>query len=581
MSLEKAQDDATARGLGPDDARAITYDLQPVGLEFVQSLERVRSNIELLNVVIKPDRVRATARVPNDKFEVIDRIFKRYQLEEDKKSQKPKHQKLVESIDALRLSVSEDYWTDATKLPEPTAPVWWEVWLFHPSDRTPEEVRNGFVAEAELAGLKTRDSQVTFQDRVVLLTYGALQQWSTRPKLLSMVAELRRAKPVAGGYAALPPSQQKVVIDDLLGRVVAPPEDAPSVCILDTGVNRAHPLLQLALREEDGGAVVKEWGPHDNDLQRGHGTTMAGIALYGPIEELLGSDESVELTHRLESVKILPNAGHNEPELYGRITQDAVATAEIAAPGRNRVVSLATTTDALDGALPTSWSAALDQLAVENDMTGPAKLICVSAGNLRNQIHSDGFDYPMMGDDCGIEDPGQAFNAVTVGAMTERFVIGDPELSHFDPIAPPGDLSPTSRTSIPWSEDDQKWAIKPDVVEEGGNWARAGGQTDCPDDLGLLSTIVHPTGRLFTITRDTSPATAQVARIGAMVWAEYPDLWPETVRALIVHSARWTPAMVERFPGMSKADVQRRLRCYGYGRPTSNAPCTRPETTRL
>ena len=35
----------------------------------------------------------------------------------------------------------------------------------------------------------------------------------------------------------------------------------------------------------------------------------------------------------------------------------------------------------------------------------------------------------------------------------------------------------------------------------------------------------------------------------------------------MVHSARWTPKMVERFPGSLKTVVQRRLRCYGYGVP--------------
>ena len=103
---------------------------------------------------------------------------------------------------------------------------------------------------------------------------------------------------------------------------------------------------------------------------------------------------------------------------------------------------------------------------------------------------------------------------------------------------------------------------------EGGNWAAtAGGIRDTPDDLGLLTTIVHPSGRLLTVTRDTSPATAAAARLAAVVWSQYPGLWPETIRGLVVHSAKWTPAMCERFNGNSKTIVQQRLRCYGYGVP--------------
>jgi hypothetical protein len=87
------------------------------------------------------------------------------------------------------------------------------------------------------------------------------------------------------------------------------------------------------------------------------------------------------------------------------------------------------------------------------------------------------------------------------------------------------------------------------------------------DDLSLLTTILHPTGRLFETTRDTSPATALAARCAAMIWSRYPRLWPETVRALMVHSANWNERMIARIPGDTKGAAHRRLRCYGYGQP--------------
>ena len=88
--------------------------------------------------------------------------------------------------------------------------------------------------------------------------------------------------------------------------------------------------------------------------------------------------------------------------------------------------------------------------------------------------------------------------------------------------------------------------------------------------MGLLTTTVLPTGRLLDVTRDTSPATAAAAGLSARVWA-VPDLRPETVRGLLVHSARWAPAMCERCRGSRKGDVQRRLRCFGYGVPEEAA----------
>ncbi|WP_211310239.1 S8 family serine peptidase [Branchiibius hedensis] len=74
----------------------------------------------------------------------------------------------------------------------------------------------------------------------------------------------------------------------------------------------------------------------------------------------------------------------------------------------------------------------------------------------------------------------------------------------------------------------------------------------------------------FATTSATSAATAQVAAIAASISAAYPNLLPETVRALIVHSAQWTPAMRARFANRNanKGDLANLLRRYGMGVPS-------------
>ena len=139
-------------------------------------------------------------------------------------------------------------------------------------------------------------------------------------------------------------------------------------------------------------------------------------------------------------------------------------------------------------------------------------------------------------------------------------------------MAEPGDLCPTSRTSHPWLDEGDRcdWPLKPDLVMEGGNYAASpgGGEQAAIDDLRLLTTRLGPAGSgLFGTIGDTSSATALAARLAATVWARYPELWPETVRGLLVHSARWTDRMVGPFPGDTKAQVRHCLRCYGYGVP--------------
>jgi hypothetical protein len=56
----------------------------------------------------------------------------------------------------------------------------------------------------------------------------------------------------------------------------------------------------------------------------------------------------------------------------------------------------------------------------------------------------------------------------------------------------------------------------------------------------------------------------------------YPELWPETARALLVHAAEWTPTMLRHFsersrdfnPRDRKGDRLRLVRRYGWGVPT-------------
>ena len=199
---------------------------------------------------------------------------------------------------------------------------------------------------------------------------------------------------------------------------------------------------------------------------------MAGIALYGDLASMLESSGPVALTHRLESVKVLPDQGENDPKLYGAITRDAVSRAEINAANRRRAVCLAVTSDIdTNRGRPSSWSSAIDQLCFGD--ADYKRLILISAGNVRQGISQD--DYPARNETEPIENPAQAWNAITVGAFTEKTTIVDPTFAEWEPLAPMGELCPTSRTSITW---ERQWPIKPEILMEGGNWAVSGDDCD-------------------------------------------------------------------------------------------------------
>ncbi|MGD1913702.1 MAG: S8 family serine peptidase [Rivularia sp. (in: cyanobacteria)] len=82
---------------------------------------------------------------------------------------------------------------------------------------------------------------------------------------------------------------------------------------------------------------------------------MAGIALYGDLFKALATSKKVHLSHCLESVKMLPEQGENDPKLYGAITKEAVSRAEINKPERQRVFCMPVTSSVdTNGGIPSS-----------------------------------------------------------------------------------------------------------------------------------------------------------------------------------------------------------------------------------
>lgn len=531
------------------------------------SLERRQSGIELLSVAVENGVMVAKVFVPTGKLVHLLAVLDSYERHETRTG-RPKNQELVESIASIRLATVRDFWQDTAPFPNADQRIWWEAWL-RTSGEDAAAAHERFASIARENGLVASTEFVAFPERVVTLVFGNREQIGGSLDLMFRLAELRKAKELATDYRALRTHDQQDVIREFLQRVTPPPADAPAVCILDTGVNRAHPLLAPALAEADTLSVKPEWGTADDARQ--HGTEMAGVALYGDLAEALVQPGAVALKHRLESVKLLPPApGANEPKDYGPFTSQAISRAELANPERNRVICMAVTADDRDLGTPSLWSGYVDQIiAARGEERGNRRLMFISAGNARDEIYGPAYVYHQTSCLTGVEDPGQSWNAVTVGAYTRMWEIRDGDYAGWAPVAEPDDLSPTSRTSHPWIVEDRcEWPFKPDIVMEGGNYATDGTNRDGIDDLSLLTTMLSPvqTG-LFSTTRDTSPATALAARMAALIWARYPDLWPESVRGLMVHSADWTNAMRDRFPGDQRAQVKRLLRCYGYGVP--------------
>ncbi len=536
-----------------------------------ESLARERRGIELLNVRQKENRTFATVFVPEGRLDHFEGLIRDYLSEKrDSIGRLRDNQRLIDAIRQIRVASLHALWTDAADAfpAEDEGTLWWEVWL--PVRKGRETVLASFRRLAAAQGMDVAQGELKFPERSVLLVRASVTQMQNSILTLNSIAELRRPKETADFFDSLAPNEQREWLEDLLARTRFTPDGnvVPHVCLLDTGINRGHRLIAPALAAIDLHTVEPAWGKNDT---HGHGTAMAGLALAGNLTKQLGSRDGVEISHRLESVKLLPHdgGGGDDSRHHGLLTTEAVSRPEVTAPARPRVFAMAVTArDNRDRGQPSAWSAALDSLAADMGGNGAQpRLLIVSAGNI---IDANAWSrYPDSNMTDGVHDPAQAWNVLTVGAFTELARITEPNAGGYTPIATEGGLSPFSTTSTAWP---QHSPLKPDVVCEGGNVAtdRLEPAVWMPS-LSLLTTHHLPADRSFATTNATSAATALASRLAAQVMAEYPELWPETVRALVVHSAEWTDAMKHMFlpedRNPSKVDYQRLLRCCGFGVP--------------
>ena len=565
QAAQDQQDLQLESGLGLQ----IQFTSQPdVELAF-ESLANETKKIELLSVRHEGNQTIANVFVPDGGLAHFEKYISDY-LEEKKdiRGQARDHRKLLDAIDSIRAAEVRALWTDDPNLlpTDLTDAFWWEVWL--PVRGQRQAVVEDFKKLAHLAECVVSDKQVNFPERTVLLMYGSQQQLSQSVMTLNCVAELRYAKETAEFFDGMSVDEQREWTDDLQRRAQFPPSDdtAPRVCLLDSGVTRAHPLLTPLMDEGDLHTVEPAWGVND---EADHGTGLAGLAAYGDLTDALSSADPISVPNRLESVKLVPAEGANEGDArhHAYLFTEGVARPEISAPNRLRVfTSAVTASDYRDRGRPSSWSAAVDGLAADTDGAGDSpRLFVLSAGNTRDSNAWTG--YPNSLSTNLVHDPGQAWNAITVGACTDKTnTEGHPSLH---PVAEVGGLSPFTTTTSTW---DRAWPLKPEVVLEGGNVAKDNFGAVGMVSLNLLTTHNQPLDRLFTTSNATSAASALCAGMAAQIMAAYPHLRPETVRALLVHSAQWSDTMRAMFlpAEPKKDDYVHLIRHCGWGTPDLN-----------
>ena len=354
----------------------------------------------------------------------------------------------------------------------------------------------------------------------------------------------------------LKPSLLFVDIEEF-GEVPAPPDGAPGVVVFDSGIAAGHPMLAPAV----GDAQTFLQGTTGAD-ENGHGTMVAGIALYGDVAACV-QDRRFVPTLRLVSGRVLDDRNEGDPRLIQNQVEEAVRYFVDQYGCRVFNLSYGDLNKPYQQRHLTGLAVTLDALSREQNV-----LFVIPTGNFAgDELNPVDWrsEYPayLNNQQAPLLDPAPALNALTVGSLArydqDRRSAQYPDDPSYQPVARADQPSPFTRAGP-----SVNGAIKPDLVDYGGNSSvdvRGGGRPLVPSVGELSTSRDFAAGRLFAQDAGTSFAVPHVAHAAARVLAELPEASPDLCRALLIAHACSPGACAGLFA--DDADALRNIVGYG------------------
>lgn len=129
--------------------------------------------------------------------------------------------------------------------------IWCEVWLRYEMNEQPEQVVNSFFEACNTLGVEHKERTITFPEHVIVLIKANLEGLKQLMLLSGNLAEIRKMITPISFYTSMATWEQKKWVKELEERVDISKSSNTAVCLLDTGVNNAHPLLKSVLKDSD------------------------------------------------------------------------------------------------------------------------------------------------------------------------------------------------------------------------------------------------------------------------------------------------------------------------------------------
>ncbi|MFK0731986.1 MAG: S8 family peptidase [Gloeotrichia echinulata GP01] len=374
-----------------------------------------------------------------------------------------------------------------------------------------------------------------------------------------------------------------------LPEVIPPPEENCGILVIDSGVQSGHPLIAPVLGEADvfpdpGHQLIKGGAEDVN----GHGTSVAGIAIYGDVENCI-KKLSFDPTVWLFSARVTNEECQYDEDLLVETQLDQAIHAFVDQYHNCKVINISLGNAEqiyMDGMKQFRLAAKIDEIAYQYHHKNI--IFVISAGNsYHEELEYEKLrtEYPnyLLNKNARIIDPATSAIALTVGSLSYgRGSITEPADVRRQAIAKlRGYPSPFTRNGF-----GVDGMIKPDVVDFGGDLAldlsyREGlglpKVSQLGDNVAGVSVVTFSNSKdsLFHICSGTSFAAPRVANIAAQLFTKYPNASSNLIRALIVNSAVLPKEIPSQFQLNSQQSqgkkskktkqIEKQLAIYGYG----------------